>query len=181
MTHTTSFFPVAGRVVRDNRTRVCYNLPMANHTKKDSVDLPRLLEIYATEGAVVAAKAGGISVRTMQRWAAQEGVGSGYKTPVVAECPSAASYGRGCRCEGCIEANRIAAREAKERRIARSHKGAEIPHGVSGYSNWDCRCLVCSSAWAAYLRQRRAARAIQRTPEPLEPADPSILRFPPVP
>jgi hypothetical protein len=155
---------------------------MANSSKKDTLDLPRLLTIYATEGAVAAAKEAGVSVRTMQRWAGQEGIQSGYRTPVSAECPSAAAYNRGCRCEGCVDANRIAGRQAKDRRIARAHHGAEVPHGVSGYSNWDCRCVTCSTAWATYLRKRRATRAkVQRPPEPLEPADPSILKYPPVP
>lgn len=184
MTHTTSFFPVAGRDTRDNRSGLCYNGRMANYSKKDTLDLPRLLTIYATEGAVAAAKEAGVSVRTMQRWAAQEGVESGYKTPVSAQCPSAAAYGRGCRCDGCIDANRVAAREAKDRRIARAHHGVEVPHGVSGYSNWDCRCVTCSTAWATYLRKRRSMRAASRPqspPEPLGPADPSILKYPPVP
>lgn len=34
-----------------------------------------------------------------------------------------------------------------------------IPHGTAGgYQNHKCRCIPCTNAWAAYKRERRAAR-----------------------
>lgn len=119
----------------------------------------QVLEVYATEGATAAADLAGVSKRTVQRWAAQEGIRSGYEPQITRDCPSAASYTRGCRCEGCKEANREQQRAVKERRVKRFKTGkVDISHGVSGYSNWDCRCGVCGSAWSAYLRERRAIR-----------------------
>lgn len=117
-----------------------------------------IIELYAAEGATAAAEAAGVSKRTVQRWAAKADVHSGYENPILRPCPSAASYQRGCRCEGCVEANREVQREIKARRVAKLRAGrAVIKHGVSGYSNWDCRCAKCRSAWSKYLRDRRLA------------------------
>lgn len=118
----------------------------------------KIMKIYATEGASAAAVAAGVSKRTVQRWAAAAKVGSGYVPPIRRECPSAASYARGCHCDGCTLANREAQREIKARRVERFQQGlVKIVHGVSGYANWECRCPVCKSAWSKYLRDRRAA------------------------
>ena len=115
-----------------------------------------VLETYAKQGATAASEFAGVSKRTVQRWAASEAVTSGYKAPIIRMCPSAASYARGCRCEGCVVANREAQREIKDRRISRFRQGGvQINHGVSGYSNWDCRCELCRSSWSNYLRGRR--------------------------
>jgi len=120
--------------------------------EKDAV-----LLTYGTLGATAAASQAGVSKRTVQRWAAVEGIESGYEAPIIRLCPSAASYARGCRCEGCKDANREAQRAIKVRRIKRFKSGkTQIKHGVSGYSNWDCRCADCKAAWSTYLRDRRA-------------------------
>lgn len=120
------------------------------------IDREEILRIYSEEGATVAASKAGVSKRTVQRWAAASRVHSGYEAPIMRECPSAASYARGCRCEGCKEENRLTQKEIKARRVARFKAGeVEITHGVSGYSNWDCRCNECKSAWSSYLRERR--------------------------
>lgn len=128
----------------------------------------RALLIYELEGAEEAGRAVNVSKRTVQRWAAEAGVSYEYQPPLL-PCPSAASYVRGCRCDGCVEANRERQRSVKERRVAygkkhnRKHDGNPIPHGVSGYSNWDCRCPRCKNAWSTYLREKRAARALGKT------------------
>jgi len=117
----------------------------------------QILQTYAEEGAQAAANQAGVSKRTVQRWAANAGIASGYQTPILRDCPSAASYVRGCRCQGCIDENRKTQREIKDRRVARYKQGqTKIKHGVSGYSNWECRCGVCRSAWSSYLRGRRS-------------------------
>jgi hypothetical protein len=114
------------------------------------------LKLYASEGASAAASEAGVSTRTIQRWAAQEGVKSGWQPPILRDHGTAACYIRGCRRDECVEANRQANREVKARRVERFKKGkVTIRHGVSGYSNWDCRCGVCRNAWSAYLRGRR--------------------------
>lgn len=117
------------------------------------------LKVYATEGASAAAEAASVSTRTIQRWATAEGITSGWEPPILRGHGTAACYVRGCRKAECVEANRISNREVKERRVARFKAGkVKILHGVSGYSNWDCRCAECRVAWSTYLRDRRNSR-----------------------
>jgi len=137
---------------------------MATATKPPTRD--KILEVYAESGATVAAEIAGVSKRTVQRWAASEGIESGYEPKIIVPCPSAAAYTRGCRCDGCKEANREVQRQIKARRIARFRSGqTKIKHGVSGYSNWDCRCENCRTEWSAYLRERRLARRKKKAAE----------------
>jgi len=131
---------------------------MSTSTKVPA-DRETILRVYAEKGATAAAAIASVSKRTVQRWAASEGIGSGYEPKIIVPCPSSAGYARGCRCDGCKEANREVQREIKARRIARFRSGkTRIKHGVSGYSNWDCRCPECRSAWSEYLRERRKDR-----------------------
>lgn len=122
------------------------------------------LDVYVKEGAEAAGLATGVSKRTVQRWASEAEVEYVY-VPYLLPCPSVASYARGCRCDGCVEENREHQKEVKARRVAYGKKhgkkktGEPIPHGVSGYSNWDCRCPVCKSEWSSYLRTKRLARS----------------------
>lgn len=117
------------------------------------------LKLYEVEGAAAAAAAASVSPRTIQRWASQAGVQSGWEPTPQRGHGTAACYIRGCRRPECIEANRIVNREVKERRIARFKAGqVKIKHGVSGYVNWSCRCADCRNAWSAYLRDRRNSR-----------------------
>jgi hypothetical protein len=126
-----------------------------------TIDRAEVLKVFADQGAAAASELAGVSRRTIQRWAAVEGIRSGYTAPIIRECPSAAAYARGCDCDGCKEANREQQRQVKARRVAyfqehgTKRDGTPIPHGVSGYSNWDCRCEVCRPAWSAYLREHR--------------------------
>ena len=122
------------------------------------------LAVYARLGGRAAAEVTGVSIRTIQRWAYQHGVKSGYTAEVTrTPCPSVGAYMRGCRCEDCVRLRREEQREVKERRLAKAEKRPGlIPHGVSGYANWDCRCAKCRSEWTKYLRERRAARAASR-------------------
>lgn len=123
-------------------------------------DKKKALAIYRKKGAKRAADEVGVSIRTVQRWAKEAGVKSGYRAEPMVECPSAAAYKRGCRCDGCVLANREVNRLVKARRIKRKKKGVTpVPHGVGGYSNYDCRCGACRTAWTAYLRERREVRA----------------------
>lgn len=127
--------------------------------KPERPPLEEVLEVYAESGASVAAEFAGVSKRTVQRWAAANKIESGYEPTWTVPCPSPAAYNRGCRCDGCVQANRELQREIKARRIARFRAGkTKIKHGVSGYSNWDCRCDKCRAAWSKYLRERRKAR-----------------------
>lgn len=133
---------------------------MATASKIPPTMREMVLKIYAERGATAAAAFAGVSKRTVQRWANAEGVLSGYKPRIYRPCPSAAAYARGCRCDGCKAANREVQRQIKERRINKFREGKRKPrrHGVSGYSNWNCRCDVCRKAWSKYLRERRKAR-----------------------
>jgi hypothetical protein len=120
----------------------------------------RVLEVYADRGLAAAAEATEASPRTIQRWAQVAGVVSGWEPPDLVPCPSPAAYNRGCRCDGCIAANLEEGRVVKARRVKRGKTGkAEIPHGVTGYNNWNCRCEACRTEWMAYMRERRLVRA----------------------
>lgn len=128
-----------------------------------------VLKVYAESGATAASEIANVSKRTVQRWAAKEGIKSGYEPEIIRPCPSAAAYARGCRCDGCKGANREVQREVKARRIARFRDPSgktKIKHGVSGYSNWDCRCEVCRTKWSGYLRARRIAARKARAKAP---------------
>lgn len=117
----------------------------------------QILEIYATQGATPAAKRAKVHKRTVQRWAREAGISSGFEVEdTYKECPSFASYLRGCRCDGCKLEARDGRRVVKERRLQRVEEGRKkVPHGVSGYSNWNCRCPKCKRAWSAYLKGKR--------------------------
>lgn len=124
------------------------------------VDREEVVKLYQEIGAAAAARQVGVSRRTVQRWARAAGIQSGGWEPVHRRkpCPSAAAYSHGCRCDGCKLANREAQRATKQRRVERYRNGRrDIKHGVSGYSNWDCRCEVCRTAWSKYLKDRRIA------------------------
>jgi len=118
------------------------------------------VEIYSQRGLAAAVEFCGAAPRTVQRWAAAAGVSSGWEPPNLVPCPSSASYARGCRCEGCVAANLEEGRLVKARRVKRGKTGkTEIPHGVTGFNNWNCRCSICRTAWGAYMRERRMTRA----------------------
>lgn len=115
------------------------------------------LKIYATEGATAAASAAGVTTRTIRRWGAAAGINSGYVAEPTVPCPSVAAYARGCRCDGCRDANRVRQAEGNADRKKRLASGqTSVIHGrVSTYGNWSCRCGECSAAWSAYLRQKK--------------------------
>lgn len=123
---------------------------------EEKMSREQILKIYATEGATVAARSASVSTRTIQRWASQEGIATGWEPSLVQGHGTVACYLRGCRRHECVEANKVNNREVKERRVKRFKAGkVQIVHGVSGYSNWDCRCGECTTAWSSYLRDRR--------------------------
>lgn len=65
-------------------------------------------------------------------------------------------YRRGCRCEECREANRSYQKAHRAARVERGKADPSlIPHGLSGYQNWDCRCHKCS--WAGSIGNKKAA------------------------
>ena len=65
-------------------------------------------------------------------------------------------YRRGCRCAECREGNRVYRSAGRARRIERGKENPSmIPHGPSGYTNWDCRCKTCS--WAGSVQNRKSA------------------------
>lgn len=66
-------------------------------------------------------------------------------------------YTRGCRCDTCRQAAReyraawrlpqqLKLREA--RRTGKDHEVVGIKHGLSGYTNYSCRCQECRAAKA---------------------------------
>lgn len=74
-------------------------------------------------------------------------------------------YAQGCRCEPCRKGNSIYQREFREALKERPRE--EVPHGTrGGYTNWGCRCELCSQVSAEenrpavkkYYAKIRAAR-----------------------
>ncbi|MBH0778792.1 hypothetical protein [Nocardia bovistercoris] len=87
---------------------------------------------------------------------------------------TAACYRTGCPRPECREAVRVYTAELRARRFAlrvtgtngkpyaaTDLKGRALPHGLSTYREWGCRCDVCgeasTAATAAYRQTRRAA------------------------
>lgn len=76
------------------------------------------------------------------------------RSPVPIDFPgkrkhgTVSGYTAGCGCEPCTAAMREYQREKKRRN--REKKAEEIPHGYSGYINYDCRCDICKLARREY-------------------------------
>jgi hypothetical protein len=58
-------------------------------------------------------------------------------------------------CADCRHANNTEAAEARQKRATRT---SEIPHGINGYDNWDCRCQTCRRAKSEANREQRVRR-----------------------
>ena len=68
---------------------------------------------------------------------------------------TATEYGHfGCRCDECIEANRIRCGQVK---ASMRERVEDAPHGTqSGYWNWECRCDACRKVGAEINKMRVA-------------------------
>jgi len=77
-------------------------------------------------------------------------------------------YTRGCRCEICCTAKREYQRTfrnnwraRRNRQVALGAGGRNlidgITHGYAGYTEYSCRCAVCSAAKLAACQRARAA------------------------
>ena len=73
----------------------------------------------------------------------------------------------GCRCDLCWAAKAAYVRESrkaagmarvKAELAGKTYIRTGIVHGVSGYQNHGCRCLVCTFAKAEHTKRRKAAR-----------------------
>lgn len=76
-----------------------------------------------------------------------------------ADCGTEGGYGRHLRLreEPCVYCRAAHAAEMMDGRRRRAGR-ADVPHGQSGYVNWDCRCEVCTAAHVAKLREYAANR-----------------------
>lgn len=66
---------------------------------------------------------------------------------------------RGCRCDLCTEANRLAGERQRRRNGARpmgEYLADVTHHGWSRYKKGGCRCAICKAAAAAQKRRQRA-------------------------
>lgn len=79
--------------------------------------------------------------RTRLRLLRRERIRAGLEQPTS---HGMEGYAQGCQCEKCTRANRERHREVR-RKLA-SKDPSEIPHGLSGYCNYSCRCDVCRAA-----------------------------------
>ncbi len=70
---------------------------------------------------------------------------------MISEHGTHSAYVRGCHCQECTEAHRVANQKSFE-----SLRSAEVTeHGRTGY-RYGCRCDVCKAANAAYMRDYRS-------------------------
>lgn len=81
-----------------------------------------------------------------------------------------AAYNRGCRCERCREARRLAETGRRRRRGVRSRAEVRAAglarHGtITCYRYYGCRCDGCRRANAEYCRDQRAKRRRRATEE----------------
>lgn len=97
----------------------------------------------------------GISVATVRRLVRKAGgltrppgCPPGLKLPPRSPCPSTAAYKRGCRCDGCTEAE---AEAMKQYRAAARALGPAQHGSAKGYTYYGCRCDDCRTA----ARERR--------------------------
>lgn len=84
----------------------------------------------------------------------------GRPKPRLKPCGTRAAYTRHVKagevpCEACRIANNV---ESEAARLRRAERTDEIPHGVNGYDNWNCRCEVCSGAKSKANRKQRVQR-----------------------
>lgn len=70
------------------------------------------------------------------------------------------NYNRGCRCEPCVLFNRGRSERTRKRLAAEFEAGVKEPkHGqVSTYTNYGCRCELCSEAHAEALVKEYKSR-----------------------
>lgn len=126
--------------------------------KFPEVERREAIAVALSEGVHAASLRTGVKPGTVATWCYRAGV-TPYKTPLKGH-GTVASYGRGCRCVDCRQANRERVYANKRRRLERVAAGLmAVPHGRYGYSNYDCRCEVCTKA--ASNGNREAARRWQ--------------------
>jgi hypothetical protein len=72
-------------------------------------------------------------------------------------------YKQGCGCAACTDANREYQNERNRKRRAYVEANglpSSVQHGNSAYTNWGCRCPVCTAAATAVradIRKRRVS------------------------
>jgi hypothetical protein len=69
----------------------------------DRMEPAEVLDVYVTAGASEAARQSGVSRRTIQRWARQKGLKSGYSPPEPTVAHGTAAQSTRCGCELCAE------------------------------------------------------------------------------
>lgn len=101
----------------------------------DPAVIQHALDVYQRDGATAAARAVGVTTRTVFRWAREAGVSSGWQQPeATANHGTVTRYSsHGCRCDDCKAAS------AADHR-ARRHDP-------------DCGCVVCILAAAARVAE----------------------------
>lgn len=97
----------------------------------------------------------GVSSQTIMRWRNRLGLESSFWESQRFPCGTYASYGRGCRCEECRDANtekqRVTVRKMREKGLP----PGDARHGTDGgYRNWGCRCKPCRRAGAEKNREQ---------------------------
>jgi len=71
----------------------------------------------------------------------------------------ARQYSNGLHTPETREAHRIYCKELRRKRCELAATNPErVPHGKSGYQNWDCRCPICMAAYFDSRRRRDTSR-----------------------
>lgn len=96
-------------------------------------------------------RAVGMSARAVFNVRKRNGVSSSFRFTPQHGSPSA--YKKGCRCSECRAGRAQRAqkqREGRARRRLRSEAAEDsFTHGLAAYTNWGCRCAVCTAEHSA--------------------------------
>jgi hypothetical protein len=148
----------------------CHLCRMANNRKSrpdaayrqfnsDTGERAEAVELAAAQGLRTAARAVGRSANTVRQWCKAAGVRWAPNPRELKPCGTLAAYRRGCRCADCLAANAAYHRMCRNDRLrlVEEHT-AEFEHGPSAYTNWGCRCEICTEANKARCREYQTRR-----------------------
>lgn len=130
-----------------NKIRRNHGIPAGSPhgVPEETVERIRAMALDGASDASIG-RAVGMSGAAVQAVRTRRGIEAGLKLK-KSEHGTPSMYNRGCRCEPCKTRQRQRAKEQQAKRLAKVQAGeASFAHGLSGYTNWNCRCAVCKAA-----------------------------------
>ncbi len=120
---------------------ICYTCPMKQACARAALDLRPTHGMWA-----------GIDVgRDAHPWRLLQTVAGGGAVEAGHAHGTKRQYAAGCRCVDCI-----AGLEQRKERAAKRRAGRPVPHGMTGYKTYKCRCDVCKTAHRVYRASEKA-------------------------